>query len=296
MCANASENTMEYDSVKVEFENIESRASVFQNTKVVPFDRSYFHVLKKVIPEIKTDYFWFFASFTDLRWFSHRNFVPTNDHMQVWYTTHPMGGLNKEGNVLLVPTNAFKAQIDKMEKLSDFENIEYNADPILYQKPMSKTYFKLDDPFKDTRQWTWLINDNLQELKLPNFYPSFWEDEYVYTWGKTNDVMLLTNVVDWTKHKNYDLTYDVKKLDVFEIPGKSKLAYTVNAGRCKTGYFWAVPPGTKAEDLDMSFQPDRTCQPCHYGFGNDIYVLNRKLCINVKNPGLDESLVKDVNV
>ena len=162
-------------------ENIESRASVFQNTKVVPFDRSYFHVLKKVIPEIKTDYFWFFASFTDLRWFSHRNFVPTNDHMQVWYTTHPMGGLNKEGNVLLVPTNAFKAQIDKMEKLSDFENIEYNADPILYQKPMSKTYFKLDDPFKDTRQWTWLINDNLQELKLPNFYPSFWENEYVYT-------------------------------------------------------------------------------------------------------------------
>ena len=112
--------------------------------------------------------------------------------MQVWYTTHPMGGLNKEGNVLLIPTNAFKAQIDKMEKLSDFENIDYNADPILYQKPMSKTYFKLDDPFKDTRQWTWLINDNLQELKLPNFYPSFWENEYVYTWGKTNDVMLLT--------------------------------------------------------------------------------------------------------
>ena len=155
---------MEYDSVKVEFENIESRASVFKNTKVVPFDRSYFHVLKKVITEIKTDYFWFFASFTDLRWFSHRNFVPTNYHMQVWYTTHPMGGLNKEGNVLLIPTNAFKAQIDKMEKLSDFENIDYNADPVLYQKPMSKTYFKLDDPFKDTRQWTWLINDNLQEV------------------------------------------------------------------------------------------------------------------------------------
>ena len=59
MCANASENTMEYDSVKVEFENIESRASVFKNTKVVPFDRSYFHVIKKVLPEIKTDYFFY---------------------------------------------------------------------------------------------------------------------------------------------------------------------------------------------------------------------------------------------
>ena len=74
------------------------------------------------------------------------------------YTRDGSFTLNKEGNVLLIPTNAFKAQIDKMEKLSDFENIDYNADPILYQKPMSK----------------------IKQIRLMMFYPSHRDPRTLY--------------------------------------------------------------------------------------------------------------------
>ena len=108
--------------------------------------------------------------------------------------------------------------------------------------------------------------------------------------------MLISSKVDWTRHINFELEYPVEQLDIFEIPEKNDLVYTVQAGKCKTGYFWAVPPGTDTNDLHLGFQPDRTCEPCHYSFGNDIYVLSRKLCINPKNPGLDKTLLKEINV
>ena len=56
---------MAFDSVKVEFENIESRKSIFSNTITVPFEDNYLTTLKNVIEDISTEYFWFFASFTD---------------------------------------------------------------------------------------------------------------------------------------------------------------------------------------------------------------------------------------
>ena len=297
MCVSVLGNSMEFDSVKVEFENVESRKSIFPNTLVVPFQKNYLVTLRNVIDDIKTDFFWFFASFTDLRWFSHKDYKPIDNHMKVYYTTHPMGGFNMEGNVFLIPTKEFKAQLPNMQKLKDFQNIDYVADPVLYQKPLTKTLFELDNIFgSEERHWTWLINHNLADWELPNFYPSFWEQESVYTWGKTNDIMLICNEVDWTKHINFDLQYPVEKLDIFEIAEKNALTYTLHAAKCKTGYFWAVPPGTKIDELDLGFQPDRTSKPCHYSFGNDIFVLNRQLCIDTKKPGFDKTLVKDVNV
>ena len=32
------------------------------------------------------------------------------DQIHVWYNTHPKGGTNKEGNVMLIPTKKFKEQ------------------------------------------------------------------------------------------------------------------------------------------------------------------------------------------
>ena len=51
------------DSIQVKFDKGKYWPSPLTNTKVVPFENNYFDVLKKVIDDIETDSFWFFASF-----------------------------------------------------------------------------------------------------------------------------------------------------------------------------------------------------------------------------------------
>ena len=89
-----------FDSVQVRFKNTPQVASPFAKTRVAPFVQSYFEVLKSVIDDVTTEYFWFFASFTNMNTFNDLDYIPEQhekDQMHVWYTTHPKGGLNKEG-------------------------------------------------------------------------------------------------------------------------------------------------------------------------------------------------------
>ena len=53
-----------FDSVQVRFNNVAHNESPFANTRVVPFVDSYFEILKSVVHDIKTEYFWFFANFS----------------------------------------------------------------------------------------------------------------------------------------------------------------------------------------------------------------------------------------
>ena len=56
-----------FDSVQVRFKQTLHRPSPFADTRVVPFVESYLKVLRSVIDDIKTEYFWFFANFMDLK-------------------------------------------------------------------------------------------------------------------------------------------------------------------------------------------------------------------------------------
>jgi len=56
-----------FDSIKVRFKNTENQPSPFANTREVPFVDSYLTVLKSIIDDVKTEYFWFFASFMNLK-------------------------------------------------------------------------------------------------------------------------------------------------------------------------------------------------------------------------------------
>jgi hypothetical protein len=138
---------------------------------------------------------------------------------------------------------------------------------------------------------------------IPDFYPSFWEDVKLYTWGKTNDVMLvprkekLKQFYDVKRSIHYDLDYKIKPMDIvfisYDEPSaesrykklKSKfprakwckgvrgqtLAYITAANMSDTDYFFAVfPKNELADDFDFSFQPDRLRNPCHYIF--DCYI------------------------
>jgi len=295
-----------YDSIQVKFNHTSFYASPLAGTRVVPFIDSYFEVLKSVVSGVQTEYFWFFASFMKLDNFDF-DYIPEQhekDQIHVWYTTHPLGGLNKEGNVFLIPTEKFKKQLNGMKFLRDFNYINHHADPMLEQIPMSKTTFKLKRIVEDynnsqPKLYQWFVNKDLADKELPNFYPSFWEDQKLYTFGKTNDIMLVpykqdvTQLYECDRVFAQDFEYETKPMDIvflsYDEPGAeerfAKLkarhprakwvkgvkgrtkAYHTAALQSSTDYFFAVFPTIDiSPDFDFEFQPDRLKNPCHYIF------------------------------
>lgn len=294
-----------FDSVQVRFNNVSQYASPLANTRVVPFVGSYFDVLKAVVQDIRTEYFWFFSSFTNLNHSFDLDYIPEqheSDQIHVWYTTHPMGGLNKEGNVMLIPTARFKEQMHQLKYLRDFKDINYHASPTLYQCPIGRTVFDLDDPYKNYNKdsfYRWFVNKDIQDITLPNFYPSFWEDIKLYSFGETKDIILapyqkdIKQFYDIERSVHYDFDYNVRPMDIvfisYDEPGaeqrfnklKTKfprakwckgvqgqtLAYMTAAMMSETDYFFAVFPKIDlVDDFQFDFQPDRLKNPCHYIF------------------------------
>ena len=293
-----------FDAVQVRFKNTKLIPSPFANTRVVPFVGSYFEILKAVVNDINTEYFWFFGSFMNLENIDV-DYIPEqheSKQLHVWYNTHPLGGTNKEGNVMLIPTVEFKKQMESLKSLRDFKDINYHAHDNLFQNLIAKTHFKLRDPYetynKNEHYYIWLINKDLP-LKAPNFYPSFWEDEKMYTWGETKDILLvpggrdLDQFYDIERHVHFDLDYEVKPMDIvfisYDEPGanerfeklKSKYprakwckniqgqtkAYQTAANMSETDYFFAVFPKIDVvDDFKFDFQPDRLKNACHYIF------------------------------
>ena len=131
---------MAFDSVQVRFNYGISWDSPMPNTRDVPFTDSYFEILKKVLNHIETEYFLFFASFMKLDTNFDWNYIPEQhekDQIHVWYTTHPMGGLNKEGNVFLIPTQKFKEQMNSLKFLRDFKDIISDFCAIIWNKAIT---------------------------------------------------------------------------------------------------------------------------------------------------------------
>lgn len=295
-----------FDSVQVRFKNTKHWPSLFANTREVSFVESYLTVLKSVIEDIDTEYFWFFANFMDLKTMD-LDYIPEQhqkNQIHVWYNTHPLGGTNKEGNVFLIPTEAFKKQMGSLKYLRDFQDINYHAHDNLFQNWIPKTTFKLKNPYLayhncEPNYYKWLYNNDLDLKNIPNFFPSFWEDEKLYTWGKTNDIMLVPHrenikqFYDIDRIVHFDLDYEVKPMDIvfisYDEPGaelrfkklKSKfprakwcknvmgqtLAYMTAALMSETAYFFAVFPKIDIVDnFKFDFQPDRLKNPCHYIF------------------------------
>ena len=303
---------MAFDSIQVRFKDAEFFPSPLANTRVIPFVDSYFEMLKSVVDDINTEYFWFFSGFINMKTMD-MDYLPEQherDQIHVWYNTHPKGGTNKEGNVMLIPTKKFKEQMYDIRYLRDFKDINYHAHSNLYQAIITKIAFNLKDPispYKENRKYyTWLFNKKLDPKLLPNFFPSFWEDVKMYSWGKTKDIMLVPrqdNVqqfYDIQRSVHYDLEYEVKPMDIifisYDEPSAEKrynklkekfprskwvkgvqgqtLAYLSAAMLSETDYFFAVFPKSElAPGFDFSFQPDRLRNPCHYIFDCHIPVI-----------------------
>jgi hypothetical protein len=295
-----------FDAVQVRFKHTKHIESPFANTREVPFVDSYLTILKSIVGDVQTEYFWFFANFMNLENID-LDYIPEQhekDQIHVWYNTNPLGGTNKEGNVFLIPTSAFKKQMGDLKFLRDFDAINYHPHKNLFQNLIPKTSFKLKDPYKSLRSsepcyYKWLINKDLDHKLIPNFFPSFWEDEKLYTWGETNDIMLVPHrdsieqFYDIDRIVHFELDYEVKQMDIifisYDEPGAEKrfeslkkrfprakwskgvqgqtLAYMAAAAMSDTDYFFAVFPKIDiVDDFKFDFQPDRLRNPCHYIF------------------------------
>ena len=295
-----------FDSVQVRFKDTKHWPSPFANTREVPFVKDYLTVLKSVIDDIKTEYFWFFSNFMDLKTID-LDYIPEqheSKQIHVWYNTHPLGGTNKEGNVLLIPTAEFKKQCNNLKYLRDFKDINYHAHQNLFQNWVTKVSFELKNPLESYNNsgpnyYKWLHNKDIDPKQLPNFFPSFWDDVKLYTWGETKDIMLvphkdgIKNFYDFDRIVDFDMQYEIKPMDIvfmsYDEPNaddnweklKAKyprakrvhgvsprtFAYMTAANMSETDYFFAVFPTIDIdESFDFTFQPDRLKEPCHYIF------------------------------
>ena len=65
-----------------------------------------------------------------------------------------------------------------------------------------------------------MINQDLKDIKVPNFYPSFWDDEKLYSFGKTKDMILtpgnkdIDQFYDIQRHVHFDYQYEAKPMDI----------------------------------------------------------------------------------
>jgi len=297
---------MAFDSVQVRFPDVPHNQSPFANTRVVPFVDSYFEILKGVVADIKTEYFWFFANFVNLNPVDYLDYIPEQHEKQqihVWYATHPKTGTNKEGNVMLIPTQQFKDQMHNINFLRDFRDINYHEDPTLFQQPLQITQYTLKNPMEAYKKnnffYKWMVNVDLETTKIPNFYPSFWEDEKLYSFGETKDIILLPGnkdikqFYDIDRHVHFDYEYEVKPMDIIflsydepcaeqnwkilkeNFPRAKRVhgvkgrtaAYHAAANMSETPYFFAVFPTIDLDpNFDFSFQPDRMKDRGHYIF------------------------------
>ena len=74
-----------FDSIQVRFKNTKNNPSPFANTRIVPFTGSYLKILKSIIDDVKTEYFWFFSSFMNLNTMD-LDYIPEQHQKQCFQT------------------------------------------------------------------------------------------------------------------------------------------------------------------------------------------------------------------
>jgi hypothetical protein len=291
---------MAFDCVRVNFENFDKKQ--FWHSHSVPFVENYFEVLKHLISDIKTSHFWLIASFVNIEHIDF-DFIPEQHETNQIHCFY--SGKNKEGNVLLIPKAEFLKQINQIKTLKDFKDINYHNIENDLNTSINTVYYKLEDivnaynNIQTKERYVWFVNYDIKNINLPNYFPSFWEEEKAYTFGKTKDIMLLPNkklirqLYDLKKIVNipygynirpsdmifisYDEPYAVKRYELLKnkypklkwvknIKGQTR-AYHTAAKLSDTPYFFAIFPKIDIhDDFDFSFEPDRLKNPCHYIF------------------------------
>ena len=288
-----------FDCVKVNFPRSDS--SNFWYNKEIPFVDNYLTVIKSIINDIKTSHFWLVASFVDVSGFDF-DYIPEQfeqKQIHCWYNND-----NKEGNVLLIPRDKLLEQLNSLKFLRDYKDVNYHSSDSIVDPDLSTIHFDLQDPVESYNCagksfYNWFVNKDLIDISLPKFFPSFWDDVKLYTFGKTKDIQLIPykesvkQFYDYDRQVNIPHDYSVQDMDVIfisydepsaeqrfkdlqikvprakwvkNVQGQTE-AYHTAAKQCETAYFFAVFPKLEIVDsFNFDFQPDRLKNACHYIF------------------------------
>jgi len=293
---------MAFDCVIVDFQkdqkNKEFLFNKFPYALSTPFVGSYFDILKSFVDGVKTDFFWLTSDLVNLQHFDF-NFIP-DQHQQkqihVWNTQS-----QREGDIMLLPTNEFKSQMNHIKFLRDYKDINYHDTNFEYNEwPSFKfTFDNLTEQIKN------------QKTRYANYYfkkqhsiiPSFWEDQKLYVLDKNRLNLLVprfdmkeelyeyspTLLMDNPSEKlNFDICYihngepqaqenlmflkqhlkkKPNKLHIIEGVKGRKEAYQTAARASETEYFYAVFAKLKVnKDFAFDFVPDTLKSPRHYIF------------------------------
>ena len=288
-----------FDCVRVNFSRSDNK--VFWHNKEIPFVENYLTIIQSIIKDIRTSHFGLVASFMDVSDFDF-GYIPEqfeSNQIHCWHDND-----NKEGNVLLVPRDCFLKQMESLKFLRDYKDINYHYTDTLKSPELSTIYFDLQDPVADYNSsnkqfYNWVVNKDLQDNILPDFFPSFWDDIKLYTFGQTKDMMLvpyrqsIIQFYDYNRQVNIPCEYTTPDMDVifisYDEPSAEKRfndlllkaprakwvknvkgqteAYHAAAQLCETAYFFAVFPKLEIVDsFNFDFQPDRLKNACHYMF------------------------------
>lgn len=295
---------MAFDCICIDFGNNSQKLDyikkIFPYAIVVKKISNYFEILNFEIKRFKTSHVWFLTTLCDYSNFDF-NFLPEQyqeKQLHVWHQ-----GMNKEGNTMLIPRIEYIKQSKNLTKLIDFKDINYHEEKI-ENEIIDKTLFDLSDPVLEFNNmnkkfYNWFVNKDINYKQIPNFFPSFWNEEKIYSFGKTMDILLIPNknkvlqFADFNFHENFEFNYESPIFDIIfisydepyaekrfnelkrkysrakwlkNVKGQTN-AYHAAARLSSTPYFFSVFPKIDIVDtFNFDFQPNRLKHACHYIF------------------------------
>jgi hypothetical protein len=294
---------MAFDCLFIDFNrnnsNKQKILSRFPYAKQVSFVSDYFSILKSIASDMDTDNFWVFTDLLDIENFDY-DFRPEqheSNQLHVWNVNG-----QQQGDVMLVPKYRFIQQQHNIKHLRDFEDINYHScsDLIYDNWPTGKFEFNgLLEKIRNQQSRYF----NYYYTKHHEIFPSFWEDQKLYVYGKKRlnmlvprfpikkelheytpkffygdvsenlnfDVVFIHNnepqAIDNLKHLQRHIKTLNNKLHIVQGIKGRKNAYHAAAKLSTTEYFYAVFAKLKVDgNFKFDFVPDTLKSPRHYIF------------------------------
>lgn len=298
---------MAFDCVFVDFqENPTFKNHVLKqlpHARVTPFISSYFDILKSFASTVRTEYFWLVTDLVNTLDFDfeYRPEQHERNQIHVWN-----GEGQKEGDIMLIPTESFKAQMYDIKFLREYRDVHYHDTPTITFNSWPTQRFTFDNLIEQVKQQNSRYV-NYYHKDVHNIVPSFWEDQklYIYDKHKLNLLVPKSNIREelyeyspkyFLDRDSEPVYFDVCYIHNGEPQAEDNLrilkehlnrkplccrnrlhniqgvkgrrqAYQTAARASTTEYFYAVFAKLKVDkNFDFDFVPDTLKSPRHYIF------------------------------
>ena len=188
------------------------------NATKVPYQNSYFETFKNIVsklPEKKDHYIWICSSVCDYHDFDFTYICDpfAREQLHVFPSDK-----QKMGDTFLVNVNKLRELLDKMEKLEDYEKINYNSHLRVKRLPepriitLEDTHSSIADIDFDFPYATFVTEDNQDQESPPVEPMSLWSEEHkkiIVTSTGGTQLVVPKEIRNHVKNELYDYPYIV---------------------------------------------------------------------------------------